>query len=416
MRTNHLIIVLSTLLLFNTCQQNQHSSSIVEATDPVKEALTADLQAIYNGGLINGFATTIVSEEKILYANGFGYADLAAQKPYSRSTVQNIASISKTLIGIALVKAQEDGKLLLDDPISKYLDFEVVNPNYPDRAITIRQLTTHTSSITDGDIYDAKSYILEAEVDTSEADIKVRDYFSPPSDRVAMDVFLKNCLDQKGAWYTGEVYLAEKAPGEYFEYTNIGATLAAHVLEKATGEKYSDYTRKHILEPLGMQASGWSYDEIDPAQHTILYADSVARIPAYSLVTYPDGGLITSIDDFAKYLQELIRGYAGNGTLLSPEAYRKFYATQLSDDNFEDRDAESVYNDEYDFGVFIGFSAKGYIGHTGGDPGVSTFMFFDEAKKIGSMMMINTDIYNEKGYQQFLSIWKKLEEYQDQLK
>ena len=94
-----------------------------------EDSLSAALTAIHAEGVINGFAVGIVDEEGIIYSEGFGYAEVSEQVPYTANTVQNIASVSKTLIGIALLKAQELGHLSVDDPVSKHIDFPVVNPS-----------------------------------------------------------------------------------------------------------------------------------------------------------------------------------------------------------------------------------------------------------------------------------------------
>ena len=86
-----------------------------------------------------------------------------------------------------------------------------------------------------------------------------------------------------------------------------------------------------------------------------------------------------------------------------------------NENNFTDCDSESPYNDEYNLGIFMGFSAKGYIGHTGSDPGVTSFMFFDSKKKIGRILFINTDFNNKEDFQQFFSVWNTLEKYQEKL-
>lgn len=71
----------------------------------------------------NEFAVAVVDSDGILYEQGFGFADVNAKKNYKTETLQNIGSVSKTLVGIVLMKAQELGKLKLDDPIDQYLDF-----------------------------------------------------------------------------------------------------------------------------------------------------------------------------------------------------------------------------------------------------------------------------------------------------
>ena len=142
-------------LSFSACQQNDKQSQQAQENpyEATRIALEAELDSIQQNGLLNGFSVAIVSEKGSLYEKGFGYADIETKEKYTEHTIQHIASVSKTLIGIALMKAQEEGKLLLDDPIQQYLSFKVVNPRYPADEITIRQLATHTSSIRDSDQY-----------------------------------------------------------------------------------------------------------------------------------------------------------------------------------------------------------------------------------------------------------------------
>jgi hypothetical protein len=102
------------------------------------------------------------------------------------------------------------------------------------------------------------------------------------------------------------------------------------------------------------------------------------------------------------YLSELINRYSGKEPLISKESYQQFFEKQTSDDQFEERTSEKIYNDEYNFGIFLGFSAKNYLGPIGGDPGVSTFMFFNAKNKIGRFLMINTSLTSREGGKRFL--------------
>ncbi len=412
MRRSVLIVLIVFFLV--SCDQKKNTKDKPQNI-PVTSAdsLTTALQEIHKNGQINGFSVAIVNKDSVLYKAGIGYADAEKKTAYTENTLQNIASISKTLIGIALLKAQEMGKLKLDDPINAYLPYEVKNPHFPSEPITIRHLATHTSTITDTDAYDEQSYVLKTIQDSVAAkNTKTPENFNPPENKTSMTAFLQSVLHINGKWYSEEGFLKKK-PGELFEYSNVGATLAASVLEYATGEKYNEFTSKYILKPLGMDSSGWSFDEIDMAMHTNLYADPDTQLPLYSLITYPDGGFITSGHDLSSYLMELIRGYDGKGLLLTKESYAELFAEQLNAANFTERDAENPYNDEYNSGIFMGFSAKNYVGHTGGDPGVSSFMFFDAKKKTGRILLINTDLGNQKGVQQFIAIWNTLKEYQE---
>jgi len=382
--------------------------------DIVKDSLSYELVEIQKQGHINGFGVAIVNQDTTLYANGFGYSNVDAKLPYTKNTLQNIASVSKTLIGVSLLKAQEMGKLNLEDPVNKYLPFEVHNPFNTEEIITIQHLATHTSTIQDGDLYGEKSYILQKSKDTIVVkSMPSAEGFNSPEYDMDMGLFLKNFLSPEGEWYKKENFLENK-PGEFYEYTNVGATLAAYIIEITTETSYADFTNKYILEPLEMTSSGWNVAKVDSTKLTHLFTVDGQKIPDYKLITYPDGGLITSVDDKAKYLSELIGGYSGNGKLLSGKSYELFFSELLSEDNFEERDTDRPFDDEYNSGLFIGHTPIGYVGHMGGDPGVSTFMFFDPKSKIGKLLFVNTDL-DADGAEQFYAIWDKLGEYEKRL-
>lgn len=383
--------------------------SFGQTTDSIATQLTIDLEQIYTRGHINGFSVAIVNAAGIVFQKGLGYSDKQANKPYTENTIQNIASISKTFIGMALLKAQELGKLNLDDSINKYLPFKVSNPNFPNIPITIQQLATHTSSIKDSPRYESHGYILQKK---NNGTTKVNNNFLPPDAMMSYNIFLKNILYKEGKWYKKNVFL-KKAPGTFFEYSNIAAGLAALVIECATGESFNEFTRKHIIKPLEMSNSDWFMDEVNTSMHSKLYSNKETELAPYRLVNYPDGSLMTSSNDLGKYLTELISGYSGNGKILNKESYKKLFKPYLVDENFKERN-ESAYNDEYNMGIFMGISAQGQIGHTGGDPGVGTYMFFNVKTKIGKILIVNTDLEKE-GVKEFIDIWKKLETYENKL-
>jgi CubicO group peptidase (beta-lactamase class C family) len=378
------------------------------------DSLTARISALQKESGIVGIGTVVVDANGIRYAKGFGFADKDRKLPYTDNSIQNIASISKTFIGIALLKAQEMGKLDLDDPVNKYLPFEVINPKFPDKEITFRQLSCHTSSIRDTEIYDQKSYVLKEALSSSDLEkLNAYENFNEPKDAVPLEEFLKRVLTQDGDWYKKKTYL-DVAPGETFEYSNVAAALTAFALERAVQTDFMDFTKKHILDPLEMTSSGWSFDRVNMDQHSVLYNDEQTAFPLYRLITYPDGGMISSVTDLGKYLSELIRGYSGKGTLLSEASYKELFHPQLGDSNFEERDSESEFNDEYNMGIFMGMSALGNIGHTGGDPGVSTFMFFNEESLTGQIVFLNTSL-SEKSFDSFVKIWNTLSEYRSEI-
>ncbi|WP_130735192.1 serine hydrolase [Flavobacterium sp. J27] len=385
--------------------------------DTQKDSLTNEITELSKSGIFNGFAVAIVDEKGVLYQNGFGFSDIKQNKKYTDSTLQNIGSISKTFVGIALLKAQELGKLKLDDPINKYLPFKVVNPNFPDNEITIRHLATHTSSIVDNDFYLTKNYFLKEHQDLDGVSLVFDEMqmFNPADSIVSMETFLKNTLIKNGKWNTNETYLKNK-PGEIYEYSNTGTSLAAFVLEKATGIPFDKFTKDYILDPLKMEASGWHFSDVDFKNYSKLYSNPKTVLPFYSIATYPDGNFITSVHDLSLYLTELIKGYNENGTILSKESYKEFYQPQLEAHNFTERNERNPYNESYNVGIYMGFGYSGYIGHTGGDPGIASMLFFDPKNNIGRILIVNTSFSGKEGSQAFFGIWDVLEKYQSKLK
>ena len=82
----------------------------------------------------------------------------------------------------------------------------------------------------------------------------------------------------------------------------------------------------------------------------------------------------------------------------------------MNDENIIERDTEDFYY-EYNTGIFMCFTPNGYLGHTDGDPGVSSFMFFNPKSKIGRILIVNKD-FDDDGVQQFYAIWNMLGEYE----
>jgi len=389
------------------------SCSVSKENKNNKIALTNEINTIYNQKKFNGFAVSIVNENGTLYKNGFGFSDVENQRKYTTETIQNIGSVSKTFVGIALLKAQELGQLKLDDPIDRYLPFKVINPNFPQEKITIRQLATHTSSITDNEFYSSKNYYLKPNQNLKGLKLTFEDEqsFNPSDSIISLRSFLENVITENGKW--NKYSFTSHKPGTIYEYSNVGTALAGFIIEQATGESFNQFTKKYILEPLKMKESGWKSEEINMTNYSRLYENPTTPLPYYELITYPDGGFITNVNDLSKYLSELIKGYNGNGTILTKESYKEYFKPQLSESNFTERNTKNPYNESYNVGIFMGFGYTGFIGHTGGDPGIMSMMFFDPKTNLGRIMIFNTNFSDKDGNKAFFDIWNALEKYQD---
>ncbi|NHZ90267.1 serine hydrolase [Massilia sp. CCM 8733] len=156
--------------------------------------------------------------------------------------------------------------------------------------------------------------------------------------------------------------------------------------------------------PAGPSTTRWR-------RHARLYDIEKRAYPLYSLITYPDGGLISSADDLAIYLVEMIKGYRGESALLGKASFRLLFDKQFADDAIPADSPKSEPNG----GLFWRHSANGQIGHSGSDPGVSTFMAFDPVTGTGKLFLMNSDMGGAdedrfaRRMQQFEPIWSALE-------
>ena len=331
-----------------------------------------------------GYATALVNQDGILKIETFGYADKEKRIKYSDNTVQPIGSVSKTFIGISLMIAIEKGLLDLDKDINEYLDFKIQNPNFDDsNIITLRHLATHTSGLIDN----AKIY---------ESAYSPGLYPSMDLKEFLLENLVKNKKNVKKSFYKSKA-------GKRYAYSNIGAALAAYIIETTSEKPFDEFTNEYIFTPLRMENTGWFYKDINQNRHAILYDEKGNPLKPYSLITYPDGNLKTSIVDLSQYLIELIKGYNGNSKLLAKDSWIEFFTK-----NFEGNSTiKNLDLREPDSGIFVVYFKSGKIGHTGSDPGVSTILMFDPKTNIGQIFMSNKDLVKD-NLQEFKTIWSKI--------
>lgn len=380
------------------------SASIGLAQNP-SDSLTAKLNKIQELGFLPGFAVAIVSEKGVHYQKGFGYSDIESKKPFTPNSLQNIGSISKTFTGIALMKLIEEKKLTLDTPINDILPLKIHNPYYPKMPITIRHLVTHTATFNDPFDYE-RTYLFSEKIDLPEKRIpkELRKYIALYNTNTPMPVeqFIESMMHPFGQYYRKRNFLKKK-PGSTYEYSNMGAAVAGYIVELVTGKDYTEYTREIILSPLQMNQSGWFHNEVDMDNFVSLYLSNNEKIPPYSLITYADGGLITSVHDLSLFFSEMIKGYEDGGARI------------LSDASFKTMMDPLFISKERSSGVFWAINGKGEYGHSGGDPGIMTYMIFDPETGLGRIVFTNKFDDEGNGINQVVYIWKTLEEFMPEI-
>lgn len=339
---------------------------------------------------IPGLAIAVVRNHEVVHMQGYGFADVDSRRPMTAETPMNIASISKPILGIVLLQLHDKGLLALDADINGMLPFRVNNPNADGRAISIRQLATHTSGI--ADFYEVSDYQEGADSTTPLVD-HVRGLLTPNGDR----------------YEDGAHYLLT-APGAAREYSNLGAGVAGAVAEAVGGASLATLAKTNVFEPLGMTNSSWlladyragdlatRYDVVQCLPLTPLCASTeqpkrnflIRKVfrpasahrrfeayPQFGNPNYPDGGVNSSARDLALLAQSILaRGKTNSGQLLSAASFDEMLKLQLPA-SIDDRQR------------FFWRDRNGLTGHAGSDLGVYTSLYFDTAKGNAIVVLMN---------------------------
>ena len=339
-----------------------------------KENLEKVIESEFKLYKMPGLGYCAVKGDSIVYEGAKGYANIHEKKAFTPQTRMLIASISKTMAVTSIMQLYEKGLISLNGDISDYLPFKVRNPNFPNDTITVKMLLTHTSSISDNGYYLSVFYLFG--------------YVDYPQSLVN---FEKDYLTEGGQYYTKANSFSANKPGTNYDYTNVGAALLACLVEHVTGVDYNTYCKTNIFQPLGMARTTWFFSETPKDEIAIPYTDTQITNPSkpfYSYPTYPDGHLITTVEDLSK----LMRAYIMNGTF----------------NNYQLLKSQTVDIILQKYGDITGIGEQGLIfyehqmgqnevwGHNGGDPGGSTEMYFCRGNKTGYIMFNNrTEAYSE---------------------
>jgi CubicO group peptidase (beta-lactamase class C family) len=272
-------------------------------TIDVDTALGARMDAVASGALREihaaGFSVAVFRQGQLVLAKGYGYADLADRVPASANTIYRLASVTKQFTAAAILHLAEEGELSLDDQISDYL------PDYPSpgRRITIRELLSHTSGLSD----------------------------------VAVIPILE---EGGGVGYTRDRVIGlvgsqplDFEPGTGHSYSNVGYILAGVLIEEVTGTTFADYVTEEVLRPAGLNQTSFCPDEQPSADrwahgYDLQYGNwpralRLGRPPAFvdpapinMEVVSSAGGLCSTVTDLARW-PGLLRSY------LEPASYRE---------------------------------------------------------------------------------------------
>ncbi len=301
----------------------------------VHELTAADVEAFLDGVVpqqlaredVSGATVSVVKDGKLLFARGYGYADVKAKKPVvAEETLFRPGSVSKLFTWTAVMQLVEQGKLDLDRDVNEYIDYKI--PEAFDKPITLKNLLTHTAGFEE----------------------QIKDLITFGVENPNLGEYLKTHIPTR-------IY----PPGTVPAYSNYGAALAGYVVERTSGRPFSEYVAENIFKPLGMthstfaqplppalaanMSNGYQPGSDDPKQFEIV-------------VAFPAGSLSSTATDMARFmLAHLQDGQLGDARILRPETARLMHSRQFALDDAANAMAYGFYEETR--------NGRRIIGHAG---------------------------------------------------
>lgn len=221
-----------------------------------------------------GATMGIVIDGELVFTKGLGARDVAANAPVDADTVFRIASMTKSFTAVAILKLRDEGKLSLDDAVSKYVPElrSLAKATGDAPALTIRHLLSHSEGFPEDNPWGDRQLAVSEETFTR---------------RLETGIPFSN------------------APGVAFEYSNTGFAILGRIVARASGMKYRDYVDRNVLRPLGMTSTFWDAASVPKDRLAKGYrreGDAAVEEPGLGDGAYGSmGGLYSTVRDLARY-------------------------------------------------------------------------------------------------------------------
>ncbi|MCW2263652.1 MULTISPECIES: serine hydrolase domain-containing protein [Sphingobacterium] len=312
-----------------------------------------------------GLSVAVIKNNELFFNKSYGLKNREQAQPLDQDDLFRIASISKSFSATAIMQLIEQKKCHLDDDFGDLIGFKVQNPKFPNKKITLRMVLSHTSSINDKN-----------------------GYFD-------LDVINPSKSDQYASSYS------PNEPGTTYDYCNLNFNMVGAVIERLSGQRFDQYIKEHILDPLQLYA-GYCVDSLDQNKFVTLYEYDSAKheffpqpsaynprsleIKNYTLghstpIFSPTGGMKISAVDLAKYMgMHMNYGTGLNGKQIIKKRNSKIMQTPIT--------AEEGYGLALR-SINTLIPNKVLIGHTGSAYGLYSAMFFDPKEKFGIVVITN---------------------------
>lgn len=278
--------------------------------EPKLPGVGAAMQEMVAKYEVTGAVTVVVSKDKVLHLESTGLADVPAKRPMTADTLFWIASMTKPITGAAILMLQDEGKLNVADPVSKYLP-EFANlktPSGKPANLTITQVLTHTSGLGEA---------------------------SGPAAKEA-----RTLADLVPIWLAAPM---QYEPGAKWSYTQSGINAAAHIVEVVSGMSFDAFLQQRLFDPLGMSDTTFYPTDAQRARLVTSYAknkdtgalESVPPRADFGTRDRPpqgNGGLFSTARDYARFCQMLLNGGTLEGRRYLSADAMKFLSTPQTGD------------------------------------------------------------------------------------
>ncbi|MYN65795.1 MAG: beta-lactamase family protein [Acidobacteria bacterium] len=327
-----------------------------------------DAAQAYGG--IPGASLSVVHDQELVWAKGYGYAHVEREERATPSTMYSICSISKLFTAVGVLQLRDQGKVDLDDPVAKHLDwFDIQDDDPAAGAVTVEGLLTHTSGL------------------PREAGAP---YWTGPDYPFPTHEQIVGTLPTQSMLYP---------PRTYYQYSNLGLTLAGEIVAAASGQPYDDYIRANILDPLGMTSTFTDHE--DRFRDNRLASGYTARgrdgkrqpVPDYRVRGIsPAAGFISTVEDLGRFASWQFRVLAGDDALLDRNTLREMHRV-----HWLEPDGDTTYG--------LGFSVwqsdgDTFAGHGGSCPGYRSHLLLRPQDKVATAFMANGQGVNSRRFAQ----------------
>jgi CubicO group peptidase (beta-lactamase class C family) len=310
---------------------------------------------------IPSLAGAVVHDQQIVWQGASGLADIERRIPATPATLYSICSISKLFTSISVMQLRDRALIRLDDPVGKHLQWFNIRRTHPTSGeITVEGLLTHASGL------------------PREAAFP---YWSAPNFEFPTRQQIIDALGSEETLYPAETF---------FQYSNLGLTLAGEIVSAVSGVPYAEYVRQQVLDPLGLRDT---YSDIPVSEQgkrmaagygPVTREGSRALLPLFTAKGIaPAAGYASTALDLAKFAQWQFRLLgAGGSEVLGANTLREMHRVHFVDPSWE-----TTWG--LGFSVTRGADNKTFVGHGGSCPGYQTQLSLQPEEKIATVAMSN---------------------------